>query len=101
MSERGRTVSTVVFFIMVGLLAIYGLCEAIVRFVSWLWIPKDMRPITLVRADNPQELTPLTIELWEEKEGHPVCFWSPRAQEQEEKRISLSNLNEILLFLTE
>ncbi len=93
--------STVVFFVIVGVFAVYGLCEAIVRFVSWLWIPKGMKPVTLVRCDDLQELTPLTAELWEEKEGHFVRFWSPDAKPDEEGRISLSNLNEILLFLTE
>ena len=93
--------STVVFFVMVGLFAIYGLCEGIVRFVSWLWIPKEMKPVTLVRCENLSVLTPLTVELWEEKEGHPVTFWSVEANENEGRRISLSNLNEILLFLTE
>ena len=101
MSERAGKMSTILFFILVGVLAVYGLCEAIVRLVSRLWIPKEMKPVTLVRCDDVRELTPLTVSLWEEKEEHPVCFWSPEANEEEGERISLSNLNEILLFLTE
>lgn len=96
--------STVVFFVMVGLLAVYGLCEGIVRFVSWLWIPKDMCAVTLVRCEDERTLSPLTAELWQEKEGHPVVFWTADetgGKDKKTERISLSNLQETLLFLSE
>jgi len=103
LSERSEGMSTIVFFVLVGVLAVYGLCEVIVRFVAWLWIPKEMKAVTFVRCEDGHTLTPLTTELWEEREGHPVVFWFANEEEKSEKngRISLSNVDEILLFLSE
>ncbi len=106
MSERGERMSTVAFFVMVGVLAVYGLCEGIVRFFAWIWIPKEMKAVTLVRCEDEQTLTPLTVQLWEEREGHPVMFWTEEEETQKTEkiekngRISLSNVAEILLFLS-
>ena len=93
--------STVLFFVMVGVLSVYGLCEGIVRFTSWLWLPKEMKPVTLVRCDDGQALTPFCRELWEEKAGHPVVFWSASSAATPDERILPSNLTETLLFLSE
>ena len=93
--------STVLFFVMVGVLSVYGLCEGIVRFTSWLWLPKEMKPVTLVRCDDGQALTPFCRELWEEKAGHPVVFWTAGEPDEKNERISPSNVAETLLFLSE
>lgn len=89
--------STVLFFVMVGVLAVYGLCQCIVGFVAWLWLPKDEKSVTLVYCEKGEPVTPFVRELWEEKEGHPVLFWSETG---ENGTISLSKLQEILLFLS-
>ena len=93
--------STVLFFVLVGLLALYGLCEGIVRFVSWVCLPKGMKPVTLVRCEDESTLSPFCRELWEEKTGHPVVFWSASSAATPDERILPSNLTETLLFLSE
>ncbi len=99
--KGANEMSTVIFFIMVGVLSIYGLCEGIVRFVAWLWIPRDMKAVTFIRCEDADALTPFVEELWQEKEGHPVRFWSKEKPCEDTQRISLSNVEEILLFLSE
>ena len=93
--------STVLFFVMVGVLAVYGLCEGIVRLFAWLWIPRRMTAVTLVRCEETEMLTPLVRQLWEEKERHSVGFWTSETTMPSDERFSLSKPEEILHFLSE
>lgn len=92
--------STVLFFIMVGVLAVYGLCEGIVRLVARMWIPRDMKAVTLVQCEDSRTVTPFIEDLWREKVGHPVFFLTTAELREKTERNSLSNAEEILLFLS-
>lgn len=69
----------IIFGVMVGVLAVYGLCEGILRLRARLLLPRrlDMRTLVLLkgrRRDLAELTSPITRHLWRERGAGEVIL---------------------------
>lgn len=89
LSERGESMSTVLFFVVVTLLAVYGICQMLLDVAAWFWLPKRYHAVTLIRVEDEQSIPPRVLRLLEGKSGHPVVILTENeAKESDEKSLS-------------
>ena len=95
----------IVFGILVGVLAIYGLCELLMKLRARVWMPcpLDVRVLILLkgrRRDLPELLSPMTRRMWRQHGVTDVAFLDAGLDaecRQEAERLSAQSGNSAVL----
>ncbi len=66
--------STALFFVVVTLLAVYGICEMLLDVAAWFWLPKRYHAVTLIRGEEKQASAPRVLRKGKRKSGHPIVI---------------------------